>query len=324
MAGANLPTGAGTASTGDAEPAFGISERSAGLPSAVELRQLRTFEAVVRHGTVTEAANALDLAPSSVSEQIRALERSLDVELFERGPRGMRLTAPGEALLTWAHRLLEQAEQARREVTGQRRPLRLGALESIAATYVPRVLTRLAERRPEVGIQIRSGVDRSVLLDDVVAGRLEAALLLDTGTTVGGLGFAAPTAELAFLDLDPVPLAFVAAPGSPLRGRTGLTADDLRGRRLLVNVPACSFRMVAERIVPPDIERLRADGIQIMRSWAEQGLGICLLPAFAVTTALDTGTLVRLDLPAPDLSLRLVWDATREADLRDVLYAASA
>jgi DNA-binding transcriptional LysR family regulator len=63
-----------------------------------------------------------------------------------------------------------------------------------------------------------------------------------------------------------------------------------------------------------------------MRAWAEQGLGITLLPEFALTDQLISGTLVRLRLDTPDLSLRLVWRADREAlpGLREVLYAASA
>ncbi|GAA4317865.1 hypothetical protein GCM10023178_76530 [Actinomadura luteofluorescens] len=73
----------------------------------MELRQLRTFEAVVAHRTVTDAANALGLAPSSVSEQIRALEASLGVPLFHRGPKGMRPTEAGERMRGWARRLLQ-------------------------------------------------------------------------------------------------------------------------------------------------------------------------------------------------------------------------
>src|ERR1700754_216981 len=80
------------ASTGTSAAAFGISECPCGLGTGMELRQLRTFEAVVRHRTVTDAAVALEMAPSSVSEQIRTLERSLGVALFERTSTGMRLT----------------------------------------------------------------------------------------------------------------------------------------------------------------------------------------------------------------------------------------
>ena len=195
----------------------------------MELRQLRIFEAVVRHRTVTDAAVALGLAPSSVSAQIRALERSLDVTLFERTTRGMRLTGQGERMLDWSRRLLEQAEQARREVTGQAQRLRLGALETLAAVYVPQVLARLTERRPGIEVQVHPAVQRDDLLADVTAGRLEAALLLDIGEALGALGFPAPPAPLAFLDIDTVPLVLVAAPGHRLRGHPALSAEDLSG-----------------------------------------------------------------------------------------------
>jgi DNA-binding transcriptional LysR family regulator len=292
----------------------------------MELRQLRTFEAVVRHRTVTDAAVALEMAPSSVSEQIRTLERSLGVALFERTSTGMRLTGAGDRLVGWARRLLDQAEQARREVTGQRRVLRLGALETIAAGYVPRVLARLAERRPHVHVEVRASTSRDDLLHDVTAGRLEAALLLDTGAVLGELGFAPPPAPLAFVDVEEVPLALIAAPGHRLRDGVRLTPDDLSGERLLVNVPNCSFRMAADKAIGPGLERIWAGGVPVMRAWAEQGLGISLLPEFAVSTAVKAGALTRLDFPTPNLSLRLVWRSDREAlpGLRDVLYAASA
>lgn len=292
----------------------------------MELRQLRTFEAVVRHATVTDAAIALGMAPSSVSAQIRGLEKSLDVSLFDRTAKGMRLTAPGERLLSWARRLLDEAEQARRDVTGHRQALRLGALETIAATHVPSVLARLGERRPALHVEVRPSVSRDALLGDVAAGRLEAALLLDTGDVLGDLGFPPPPAPLTFVDVDAVPLALVAAPGHRLLGRARLVPEDLAGERLLVNVPNCSFLMVADKVIGPGPERVQAGGIPVMRAWAEQGLGISLLPRFAVAAALEAGTLVELPFQAPDLSLRLVWrsDNERLPGLRDVLYAASA
>ncbi|MEV7013360.1 substrate-binding domain-containing protein [Streptosporangium sp. NPDC051022] len=131
---------------------------------------------------------------------------------------------------------------------------------------------------------------------------------------------------MTFLDLDPVPLVLVAMPGHRLDGRPGLEAGDLIGERLLVNAPSCSFRMAADRFLGPGPERVLAGGVAVMRAWAEQGLGVCLLPGFAVSTALRSGTLTELDFAVPDLRLRLVWRADREdlPGLRDVLYAASA
>ncbi|MFI9814269.1 LysR family transcriptional regulator [Saccharothrix variisporea] len=289
----------------------------------MELRQLRVFEAVVRHGTVTEAAGALGLAPSSVSEQVRSLERSLGVAVFDRTATGMRPTPAGDRLVGWARRLLEQAEQARREVT--RPAVRLGALETIAASQVPLVLGRLAARRPEVVVDVRSSASRTDLMAEVASGRLEAALVLDTGPALGDLGFPTPSDDspLAFLDVADVPLVLVGAPGHPLAGRA--VPADLGGERLLVSLPNCSFRLAADRWLDA-AQRVHAGPVPVMKAWAAQGLGVALLPSFAVTDELASGALVRLDFPVPDLSLRLLWREDREdrPGLRDVLYAVSA
>ncbi|MER7211347.1 LysR family transcriptional regulator [Streptosporangium sp. NPDC000239] len=291
----------------------------------MELRQLQVFEAVARHGTVTDAANALGNAPSSVSAQIRVLERSLGVALFERGPRGMGLTPAGERMRSWARRLLDQAEQARLDVVGGGRELRLGALETIAATHVPAILTRLAVRRPELRVEVSSDAARDRLLAGVAEGDLDAALLLDAGEGLGGLGFGLPSAPLDFLDLETVRLVLVAAPGHPLSGRREVTRRDLRGQDLLVNVPACSFWLAGERLFGQDMRRVRAGGVSVMRAWAERGLGVTLLPDFAVSAQLDEGTLVRLAVETTPLALRLVWRADREdvPGLREVLYAVA-
>ncbi|WP_234334741.1 LysR family transcriptional regulator [Streptomyces sp. NRRL S-118] len=296
------------------------------LGAYVELRQLATFEAVIRHRTVTGAAVALGLAPSSVSQQIRTLEAALAVTLFTRGPKGMELTPAGERLRGWTRTLLDTAEQAVHDVRGERRRLRLGALETLAGSHVPLVLARLAEHRPDITVDVHSDRTRQGLFTDVVEGRLDAALLLDAGEDLGGLGFPAPAEPLAFLDLDPVPLALVAAPTHALAARPALTPTDLDHERLLVNAPECSFWLAGRRLLGTGPERVRAGGVPVMRAWAEHGLGITLLPRFAVTDSLRAGTLVQLDLPVPDLSLRLVWRKDRETlpELRDVLYAAAS
>ena len=280
----------------------------------------------MRYRTVTDAAVAVGLAPSSVSQQIRTLEGDLGVALFVRGPKGMALTDAGQRLRGWARSLLDQAERAQLDVRGERQRLRLGALETLAGSHLPRVVTRLAGRRPDLAIEPRTDRNRSGLLADLVDQRLDAALLLDSGGGLGGLGFPAPPEPLAFVDLEAVPLHLVAAPGHPLAARTGLAPADLAAERLLVNVPECSFWMAADRVLGAGPERVRVGGVPVMRAWAEQGLGIALLPGFAVDDSLRAGRLVPLDLPVPELSLRLVWRADRERlpGLRDVLYAAAA
>ncbi|MGW0803151.1 LysR family transcriptional regulator [Nonomuraea sp. NPDC002799] len=280
----------------------------------MELRQLRGFVAVAGSGTVVGAADSLGLAPASVSEQVRRLERSLGVTLFERTPQGMRLTGPGTELLALAQGLLDHADEVRRAVTGSRRRVRVGALEMLAAARLPAVIRRLSKRRPDLDVDVHT-LTRHALLTEVASARLDAALLLDTGSRVGGLGFS-PPADMDFVDVGEVRLSLVAAP-------------DGDREPLLVSPPGCSIRLAADHAFGVDVPRRELTSIATAREWARQGLGRALLPDFAVDGDLASGALVSLD-PAPPaaarpaLALRLVWLRSREAALREVLYAMSA
>ncbi|MFG6196653.1 LysR family transcriptional regulator [Nonomuraea sp. JJY05] len=284
----------------------------------MDLRQLRGFVAVAGAGTVTGAANSLGLAPASVSEQVRRLEQSLGVALFERTPQGMRLTEQGATLLVRAQGLLDHADEVRRAVTGRRRRVRIGALEMLAAARMPAVIRRLSERRPDLDVDVHSHTRQS-LLAGVAGGELDAALLLDTGLRIGGLGFAVPhvpdsgpaAPDLDFLDVGEVGLALVAAP-------------DGDREPLLVSPPGCSIRLAADRAFGAEVPRRELTSIATAREWARQGLGSALLPDFALEPDLASGALVRLGFEAPALALRLVWLRGREPALRDVLYAMSA
>ncbi|KRC52390.1 LysR family transcriptional regulator [Leifsonia sp. Root227] len=290
----------------------------------MELKQLRTFEVVAREGTVGAAAIALNRAPSSVSEQVRSLEESLGVMLFERGSRGMRLTAPGERLLGWARTLLDHADAARRDVTSSPIEVHLAALETLMAIHVPQMLRRLADRRPGVVTQTSSRTSRAELLSDVTSGRVDAGLLLDLGDRIGDLGFEPPQDDLTHLDLESVALSVVVAPSHALASAQVSSSAHLDGHPFIGNNPNCSFWLACNRIARPGAQRIEAGSLAIAKAWTAQGMGVALLPDFAIEHELAAGALVRLQVPAPDLSLRLIWRPDREVKpgVRDLLYAA--
>lgn len=84
--------------------------------AGMELRQLQYFVAVTEERHFGRAARRLHIAAPSLSQQIQALERDLNVTLLERSPRSVTLTPAGEVLLEHAHILLARAERARNEV----------------------------------------------------------------------------------------------------------------------------------------------------------------------------------------------------------------
>lgn len=97
----------------------------------VELRQLRYFVTVAEELNFGRAAERLRIAGPSLSQQIKALERDLKVQLFDRDRRSVALTAAGSALLPRAHALIAQADELRRQALGLSSsvPVRIGCVQ---------------------------------------------------------------------------------------------------------------------------------------------------------------------------------------------------
>lgn len=120
---------------------------------------LRAFIAVSRAGTLTAAADALDLNPSTVHRRIVALEELLGGPLFERSPRGYAITSLGEALLPTAQEMEEATLALIRKARGHdhaaRGPVALTLPESLLGLLAPS-LARLSAACPELDLQVRA------------------------------------------------------------------------------------------------------------------------------------------------------------------------
>ena len=146
----------------------------------MDLSDLRIFSTVVREGGVTRAAEKLNRVQSNVTTRIRQLEEDLDVTLFIREGKRLHLAPAGQALLSYADRLLALAEEARASVRDPkpRGLLRIGSMESTAAVRLPKVLSEYHRRHPEVTLELRTG-HPGMLATAILAGELDAALVAE-------------------------------------------------------------------------------------------------------------------------------------------------
>src|SRR5215207_6997393 len=124
----------------------------------MELRHLKTLEAIARHGSFTRAAEELHLAQSALSQQVRRLEGELGVELLRRTSRRVDVTAAGEVVVAYARRVLSQVdglEAELAELTGLvRGRVGIGAMWPTGTFDLPGVLGEFHRRHPGVDIEM--------------------------------------------------------------------------------------------------------------------------------------------------------------------------
>jgi DNA-binding transcriptional LysR family regulator len=147
----------------------------------VELRHLRYFIAVAEAGSIMKAAARLGLEPPPLGHQIRALETELEVELFDRSPKRLRLNAAGMVFLEGARRVLAEANHAvelvQRFARGEQGRLTVGFTSSVSFHRItPRLIRKFRERFPHAQIEVTERETFELILA-VRQRRIDAALL---------------------------------------------------------------------------------------------------------------------------------------------------
>jgi DNA-binding transcriptional LysR family regulator len=147
----------------------------------MELRHLRYFVAVAEERHVTRAAERLGMQQPPLSQQIRALERELDVQLFRRKPRGVELTEAGSALLADARAILSHVDHAfattKRTARGEQGRIAVGFTSSVPFhPFVPRIIRTYREAFPLVALTLEEG-GTAELVEQLRNERIDAAFV---------------------------------------------------------------------------------------------------------------------------------------------------
>jgi len=144
------------------------------------LKQLRYFEALARHRHFGRAAEACAISQPALSLQIKELEGMFGAPLVERSARQVRLTPVGEGFLVKARQILlsvQELEDLMRASKGALAGrLRLGVIPTVAPYFLPAILMPISERFPDLELELRESVTRS-LIDDLLESRLDLAIV---------------------------------------------------------------------------------------------------------------------------------------------------
>jgi DNA-binding transcriptional LysR family regulator len=235
------------------------------------LRELKTFLMVARHGTFAAAGQQVGLTQSAVSAQMRVLEQSLGVRLFDRSGRSAVLNAAGRHALPLAEEMLALYTQmalptSAAEWQGE---LRVGAIATLQTGMLPEALPRFRAAAPRVELKLVPGVSLN-LLSQVDAGELDLALLIKPP-------FELPK-ELLQVSLAREPFVLIAP----------LETDGDDPLRLLSEQPFVRYdrrsfggRRVSQFLREQRLnvrEALELDELEAIVRMVECGLGVALIP----------------------------------------------
>ncbi|KAA0890146.1 LysR family transcriptional regulator [Pusillimonas sp. ANT_WB101] len=253
------------------------------------LRFMRTFVAVARLGSFSEAADHVGLSQAAVSLQMRALEQEFDRELFDRCGRLALLNTAGQELLPEIKKLIDMYDHIRRpsQPDGQfHGQLTIGAIVS-CMSILARIVSQLKTEHPGLGIRLVAGKS-SELAQKLEHGDVDAAFVVSMGKR---------PASVRWSLLQREPLRLIVGPS--------VKGDD--PRQILANYPFLRFdrtqhtgrqidRVLQKLGVTPD-DFLELNAIEQILGLVKDGVGVTVLPLLHTMAWGTRGDLRTLTLP---------------------------
>jgi LysR family transcriptional regulator, hydrogen peroxide-inducible genes activator len=269
----------------------------------VTLRQLRYFDALVRHGHFGRAAEACAISQPALSMQIKEMEQALGGVLLERGARQVTLTKFGEELLQRVRDILRSVDElgdfaraSRDRLAGR---LRVGMIPTIAPYLLPKVIENLARLHPELDIHVRETLTPK-LIKEVAEGRLDTAIV------------ALPVSEPSLTEVALFRENFLLVRPGVHEGTPVPSRESLREMKLLLLEEGHCFRDQALsfcNMQAPPREVLDASSLSTLVQMVGAGIGVTLIPemAVAVETRSASVSVARFKNPQPSRTIGMVW-----------------
>jgi DNA-binding transcriptional LysR family regulator len=248
------------------------------------LRFLSYVDEVARVGSIRQAADRLHIAPSAVNRRILDIEEELGAPLFERLPRGVRLTAAGELFVAYIRSRSAQLEQVRSEIEdlqGLRRgSVKLVASQALAPAFLPKAVASFRSTHPQVGVQVS------------IADHLQAIRSLRNFETDLALVFnLAPDSDIERIAEIEQKLVATMHRNHPLANKSDLRLRDCLEYPLVLPIRELGGRQLLEQFLIRGSIKLHpvveSNSFEFMRSYLSYEQGISFQIAIGAVTAGD-------------------------------------
>jgi LysR family cyn operon transcriptional activator len=258
----------------------------------MELSQLRTFREVAGALSFTRAAQKLNMTQSAVSHQIKALERELGEPLFIRAKRGVRLSDAGQLALSYAERILEEADALRERIHGDDHEPR-GRVRAAAATQAfvhlfARIFESFMRDHDRIELSFRTTVSTEQTVADILNGAAD----------VGFASLPVYSPALQVTELFEDELGVVAGAHHKFAAEREVTVTEMRRERFILFEQGASIRRATDAFfkrvdLSPDLA-LESNDTYFIKLMVEHGLGISVMPSWAVREEVEAGRLAWL------------------------------
>ena len=276
----------------------------------MDLSDLHIFKTVAEEGGIARAATKLHRVPSNISTRVRQLEESVGAQLFVRDKQRLFLSPSGEHLLGYADKLLRLSAEALGAVSKAppRGVLRLGSLESTAASRLPKVLAAYHKAYPDVRVELITGTN-DALTAAVLERRVEAAFVAEVPSSkelVAERLFRERLVVISSLD------------HAPIR-----RPQDIDGDSVIAFPSGCAYRRVLQHwlgsVRVASVRVLELSSYHAIVACVAAGTGVALAPESVLDTVQHAAVL-RHKLPKVhgQLTTPLIW---RAADASTALLA---
>jgi len=262
------------------------------LDGRMKFRHLVLLDAISRRGTIVGAAAELHVTQPVATRGLRELEEILEIELFERGPRGLTPTVYGEAFTEHARAILAQTRQAARHVAelagAERGTVVVGTHLFGSNVLLPRAIAALKAERPRLTVAVRDGTPEP-LVGELSAGRRD--LIVGRLTQISDEGFLRRK-------LYDESVVLVVRESHPLAGEEVVDLATLAGYPWILPGPETALRRELEDFfhsndVPMPVDRVEATSFLTVRQLLRDTDMVVALPR--LITEEDPG-IVRLPL----------------------------
>lgn len=272
----------------------------------MDLNDLKIFQTVAVHGSISKAAAELNYVQSNVTARIKLLEKELQTSLFYRHKRGMILNTEGKRLLEYSRDILSKVEEAKSTFQDKSNPsgiLEIGIVETVNA--LPIILSSYYSKYPNVELSLKAGVT-DLLLQEVIDMKLDGAFV--TGPIKHPL--------IEQIEVIQEKLVLVT------KGQ-GFAMEDITAKPLLLYNKGCGYRerleswMKIEGIVPKQIMEFGTFGT-IIGSVAA-GIGVTIIPESTISDLVASGAVYSHSLPEPYSEVTTIFIRRKDSYLTSTL-----